>query len=125
MIFSFSRPRSPTATTDEQSVPVLYVAWTDGRNTRSLITLLSNFGRVKTWEVLSKPGCHPCAVITFAAEAEAAAAAAALVKLGMQGNAGIPRFYPSFTEIPVVPKAHMSLRPVPTPEWQEVVVHLA
>lgn len=112
-------------TPNDEPVPILYVAWTDGRSTRSIVTLLSNFGRVVSWEVVSKPGCHPCAAVTYATEAEASAAAAALVKLGMQGGASIPRFYPSFTEVPLVPKAHVSLRAVPTPEWQEVVVHLA
>lgn len=75
--------------------------------------------------MLNKLGYHPIAVVTFSCEAEAAVAAAALTKLGMQGNMGIPRFHPSLTDVPLVPMASLSLRVVPTPEWQEVVVNLA
>lgn len=119
---AMSRRRTTTRETQcppskgQHTTVQVYVTWTDGRSTRSLISFLANFGTVTHWELFqAEPGFHPCVAIWFATDTEAQAAAVALTNLA--GSAmGLPRFYASMEEAPLVPSASSSLCSLPTPE---------
>ncbi len=99
----------------------LYVAWTDGRGTRSLISLLANFGIVNHWQLLpEEPGVHPCVSVWYSTAMEAHTAERALANLGSNRSMGLPRFYASFEEAPLVPSTTSSLCSLPTPELTPV-----